>query len=626
MILQWFNARQASEAGAALADKLSPSAARIDKSGASPGDGALVEIVKRAVAELGGLRLNFYQRAKLANAFKWRLIENGIERKVADEVTQSLVLDMSTSQRSDSIVSTEPGAVVIPEKSKTAAQLLDTGNKFFGQSDYTSALASYAEVLKVNPRHAVALNNVGSVLFKLGRYIEAEQHYRGAITIIPEYPEAISNLGSVLRRRGYFSEAVVSLRRAVKLKPNYWDAHCDLGSALVVLADVRGAKARFKKVLKAKRHHIGALLGMAQIAAMEGRWEEAGKLLDQVMEIDSRNVMALAARSGLRKQTHADVHWLQAAEELTASEIDVYEEAILRFAIGKYFDDVGDFARAFESYERANEILKPTAEPYDRKRRARLVGDLIKVYTRDALAQPAKGASSSTIPVFVVGMPRSGTSLMEQIISSHPSAKGAGELTFWLDVMRKHDGAIGKGLTDESLIKTLAESYLGTLRAHSEDALRVVDKAPLNSEYLGVIHKVFPNARIIYMERDPIDTCLSCFFQAFPLTANFTLDLSDLAHYYREHKRLIDHWRTVLPAGTILDVPYSELVADQAGWTRKILDFIGLEWSDQCLSFERTERPVVTASYWQVRQRIYNTSVARWRNYEKFIGPLLSLR
>jgi hypothetical protein len=141
-----------------------------------------------------------------------------------------------------------------------------------------------------------------------------------------------------------------------------------------------------------------------------------------------------------------------------------------------------------------------------------------------------------------------------------------------------------------------------------------------------VIHSVFPNARIIYMRRDPIDTCLSCYFQQLAPALNFTMDLSDLAHHYRQHQRLMAHWRAVLPPGAILDVPYAELVADQEGWTRRILNFVGLEWDQRCLDFHTTERPVVTASYWQVRQRIYSDSVQRWRNYSDFIGPLLDLQ
>ena len=625
MILQWFNARQASEAGAVLADKLTPSAARIDGIGSKKNDSALGELVRPVGTEVRNLGLNFYQRAKFANAFKWRLIENGIERKVADEVTQSLVLEISMNPAAKTAPPNGPDVSPGQEQAQ-ASDMLVHGNILFEQGDYKAAFDAYAKLLKAHPRDVQALNNMGSVLFKLGRYIEAEQHFRGAISIQPEYPEAHANLGNVLRRRGYMSESEIPLRGAVKLRPDNLDAHCDLGLTLVSLGDIHGAKARFRKVLKAKPRHSNAMLGMAEIAGMEGHWEEAHRVLDRLLEVNPKNARAMAARSGLRKMTHADVDWLHAAEALISGGIDEYEEASLRLAIGKYFDDLGEFERAFESCKRANDLLKQVAEPYDRQARSRLVRDLTEVYTRDAAAQPAAGASLSTKPVFVVGMPRSGTSLVDQIICSHPSVKGVGESPFWPHMMSEHASALRKGAVDESLSKMLVESYLRTIGAHTTDALRIVDKAPVNSDYLPVIHSVFPNARFIYMQRDPIDSCLSCFFQAFPLTANFKFDLSDLAHYYKEHQRLIDHWRAVLPAGTILDVPYAELVADQEGWTRRILDFIGVEWDERCLHFEQAQRSVATASYWQVRQKVYTTSVARWRNYEKFIGPLLALR
>jgi hypothetical protein len=154
----------------------------------------------------------------------------------------------------------------------------------------------------------------------------------------------------------------------------------------------------------------------------------------------------------------------------------------------------------------------------------------------------------------------------------------------------------------------------------------VVDKAPINSDYLGLIHAVYPQARIIYLQRDPIDTCLSCYFQQFAPIMNFTMDLSDLAHYYREHQRLMAHWRSVLPAQALLEVPYAELVADQEKWTRRILEFVQLPWDERCMDFHKSDRTVHTASTWQVRQKIYRSSVERWRNYQKFIGPLRELK
>ena len=306
------------------------------------------------------------------------------------------------------------------------------------------------------------------------------------------------------------------------------------------------------------------------------------------------------------------------------SGISIWQEAELRFAIGKYCDDVKDFAQAFQNFKRGNELLKTAAEDYDRKGRSQFIDELIRVYSRESISNIGAAGSSSAKPVFVVGMPRSGTSLAEQIIASHPAAHGAGELDFWVAQIANGSGP-AQGILGEPSRPKVAAEYLRILESFSATASRVIDKAPVNSDFLGLIYAVFPNARVIYMQRDPIDTCLSCYFQQFLMGMNFTMDLSDLVHYYREHQRIMAHWRTVLPPGFILDVPYEELVADQETWSGKMLDFIGLEWDARVLEFHTHKRQVTTASAWQVRQKIYRSSVARWQNYEKFIGPLKAL-
>jgi hypothetical protein len=215
---------------------------------------------------------------------------------------------------------------------------------------------------------------------------------------------------------------------------------------------------------------------------------------------------------------------------------------------------------------------------------------------------------------------------VEQIIASHPQAMGAGELDFWNTNADKQRETLRSEGPDEPLARKLADSYLKLLERYSASALRVVDKSTFNTDHLGLIHLVLPQARIIYLQRDPIDNCLSCYFQDFANVASFTMDLQDLAHHYREHHRMISHWRSVLPQGALLLVPYAELVADPETWSRRIIEFIGLEWDARCLQFHETQRSVLTASNWQVRQPVYSRSVGRWRNYEKLIGPLLKLR
>jgi tetratricopeptide (TPR) repeat protein len=623
MILQWFDASEATKIGVELADQF---AAHGSQSAPRKQGDDLHLILQRVDREVRGLALNFYKKAKFANSFKWRLLENGVDKSLADEVTQRLVLHLSGNQSGPVLAGNSGAGTTDRPQPNDAKYLLMQGNRSMARGAYAEAIGFYEDLIEIAPRHAVANNNIGAALYKLGRYKEAQTYFGKAIKFEPDFPDAHSNMGNSLLVKGQYAVAEQFLRRAVKLNPRHVDARVNLGLTLVYLSRLREARPQFEKALKHQPRNAHALSGLAHVYMTEGEFDRAGAMLSRAREANPGMPRALALQAGLRKMTPADGAWLKSAEEVAASGVAPLDESELRFAIAKYYDDVQDFKRAFQNYKHANDLLKPIAEPYDGEVYKGFIDGMTRIYSREAVAGVNDGASNSTIPVFVVGMPRSGTSLTEQIISSHPSAKGAGEMTFWADTMHKHEALIRERPLDGSTRNELAEAYLRVLGPKSGDALRIVDKAPVNSDYLGVIHSVFPKARIIYMQRDPIDTCLSCYFQKFPLSLNFTLDLQDLASYFREHRRIITHWRAVLPPGAMLDVPYEELVADQAGWTRKILDFLGLEWDERCLEFQRTERAVATASFWQVRQRIYQSSVQRWRNYEKFIGPLLDLK
>jgi Flp pilus assembly protein TadD len=638
----WFNARDAAAAGTALADQFpvpqAPGPVRRGKQEAqhrSSGH-ALGEFFQRAARESRTLRLNFYRRATLANSFKWRLLENGVDAGTAEEVTRSLVLHISLKPAETTAIESPAaqsapvgdsgGAVSNPRGNGKAKKLLALGDETYARGDFEEAVACFQQFLRLKPGRAAVYNTLGIALRNLGRYAEAQDQFRKAIGKQPDNAEAHGSLGALQLSRGQLSEAEGSLRRAIKLKPDNLDQRSSLGLALVFLGRLADARAQFDKVLKVAPRHADALYGKGLIANMEGRFDEAVTLFKRTLDANPQMPRAWAALAGVRKMTPADNDWLARAEQIATGILAPLDEAGIRFAIGKYFDDVCDFERAFNNYKRANELLKTGAERYQPDVRTRFVDDLVRVYTPEAVARVGSGAAASIKPVFVVGMMRSGTSLAEQIIASHPAVVGAGELSFWNDTVRAHHGQLRQEMPGEPLSKQLADRYLGTLASHSQDALRVIDKAPINSDYLGIIHSVFPKARIIYMRRDPIDTCLSCYFQPFSATLNFTMDLADLAHYYREHQRLMAHWRRVLPPGAILEVPYAGLVSDQEGWTRKMIDFLGLEWDPRCLDFTATQRPVATASFWQVRQGIYKDSVQRWRNYKKYIAPLLELK
>ena len=627
-MLDWFNTREAAQAGAALADKYARRGVRGAVRGSTDIRGnssnALEQLLRHADSELRSLRLNFYKKAKFANSFKWRLIENGVARDIADEVTQSLVLHLAQSQvpalTQDSAA--EAGVVADPAKAQEAFQ---QGNRCLSKGAYAEAADFFKKATGLNPSHAESVNNLGVALCQLGRYKDAEPSFRQAIALKPHYPDPYLNLGVLQRSIGDLDAAEASIRRALKLNPSHVDARINLGIVLALRGRLRDAGACFAKALKAAPRNIDAMQGMAQLAYLEGRFAEAETAFKRILELDAKRPSTWAALAGLRRMTADDRDWFEGARQIAASGLKPMDEAELRFAIGKYCDDVGDFDEAFRNYQRGNELRKMAAPAYDREKRTSLIDDLIRGYSSEAISKIGAAGSASAKPVLVVGMPRSGTSLAEQIIASHPAAHGAGELSFWEMLVRTDRDARQGTLSEPARVK-IAEKYLRLLESHSADALRIVDKAPVNSDYLGLIYSVFPKARVIYMRRDPVDTCLSCYFQQFLMGVTFTTDLSDLAHYYRGHQRLMAHWHAVLPPGFILEVPYEELVADQETWTRKMLDFIGLEWNDRCLNFHENTRQVVTASAWQVRQKIYKNSVARWRNYEKFIGPLKALR
>jgi tetratricopeptide (TPR) repeat protein len=632
MLLDWFDTREAVAVGTTLADHVlpesSPSAAGRQK-GRAPKDwrANVPRFRQRVAREVGSLKLNLFKRAKLLNSFKWRLSELGFDPKSVDELTQ-LVLMQLVVKGAGADISEADGARSggRGQSARRMPMLLDEAEAQFAQGKYDETVRILEQALLIDHRNADAHVNIGVALCRLGRFGEAEQAFRGAVEIKPKHAAALFNLGTLLRDRGQFARSETTLQQAVKQDPKNAAALVSLGTTLGMRDRLGEAKKCMDKALRLKPRDAAALCGLGWIAGIEGRFQEAEKLYRDALEANPRHPGAWALLASVRRMTAADKDWLAAVESTLADGVGPAEEAKLRFAMGKYFDDLGNFPKAFDQYQRANALQKLLAEPYDRAARTKLIDDLIGGYTRQYFAQPVEGASQSERPVIVTGMMRSGTSLVEQIIASHPQAVGAGELDFWNTTALRQQESVQQGPRDGALTRKLAHSYLKILERYSADAARVVDKSTFNILHLGLIHSVFPRARLIYMRRDPVDTCLSCYFQDFANAASFTMDLSDLAHYYSGHHRVVTHWQSVLPAGALLEVPYAELVADPETWARKIIEFVGLEWDPRCLEFYKTQRRVLTASNWQVRQRVYSSSVGRWRNYQKFIGPLLKLR
>jgi hypothetical protein len=297
----------------------------------------------------------------------------------------------------------------------------------------------------------------------------------------------------------------------------------------------------------------------------------------------------------------------------------------LRFAMAKYLDDVGEYDRAFDSCAKANELVKTYRSPHSRLQLEQAFEYARQLYDAAWLESARARAPIGRRPIFVVGMPRSGTSLAEQILASHPAVFGAGELSFWKSASLRVGAASLESGASAALLESLAAEYEALLAKLAGERRSIVDKMPGNFAHLGMIHAALPGARIIHMQRHPIDTCLSIYFQNFHVAHTYANDLGDLAHYYGEYQRLMSHWRCVLPPAAILEVPYEALVAQPESWSRRMVEFVGLPWDEGCLEFHRTRRSVRTFSRWQVRQKITTASVERWRRYAAHVGPLLEL-
>jgi hypothetical protein len=268
---------------------------------------------------------------------------------------------------------------------------------------------------------------------------------------------------------------------------------------------------------------------------------------------------------------------------------------------------------------------------YDEKSALAVFDNIEKVFTQPLIEEKSGSGDATHVPIFVLGMPRSGTTLVEQILASHPQAHGAGELHNFFEAMLGVQGPDGRPVPatksvpalDAKIFADIGARYLAGIRELAPAASRIVNKMPNNYYFIGFIHLALPSAKIIHVIRDPIDTCVSCFSKLFTLELNYTYDLAELGRYYRQYERLMAHWRRVLPPGRILDVRYEDVVADLEGQTRRLLEHCELPWDKRCIAFHETERQVRTASAVQVRQPIYASAIGRWRPYKDFIGPLL---
>ena len=538
------------------------------------------------------------------------------------------------------------------------------GRALTGQGKFDGAENAYCHAVRSDRKNAAAYNNLGLLYMQSGETENAEVVFRQAIDANSNFILAYTNLASALSAQQRQVEAIEVCLQALGMQPNNVSALLSLGVARSGISDFDGAEEAFKKLIAIQPDHNQAVSNLGSVYSVRQRFDEAVALFRQALvinpgsphahlnlgmvlsetgqleeavnsfrravmydpeNIDAYYALAMSGREEFDDDTLDRVSKLSHHPSLTADHMSKAQ-----FTLGMQWEKKGYPEKAFTCYQQGNKIraleLEEMGQSFNSGEFLEQITAIKEHFSAEYFADHEGWGIESEQPVFIVGMPRSGTTLVEQIVASHPDATGIGERAEIMNIANDLAGINGRfpegieTLTPAEVTK-LADNYLLQIDKLGNGAARVADKMPFNFLYLGLIHLLFPKAKIIFCRRDPLDTGLSCYFQNFVQSHPWTCDLSHIGHHSNGCRELMVYWGEVFP-NSILVLDYEKLVADQETWTRSIIDHIGLDWNPACLDFHRAGNAVRTASKWQVRRPVYSQSVARWKPYEKQLQPL----
>lgn len=547
------------------------------------------------------------------------------------------------------------------DTTQRSAQLA-LANRLLQQGQAQAALERCHVLLRQFPEDGEVLHFLGLGYLQLHRLTEAEQYLGRALRLAPDSPNLLNELGIVRLKREAYDEALGLFSRALELDAKHSDALYNLAATFTVLrqpdrakgyldrlirvlpfsaqahvqaadnslalSDVEQAIRRGRKAVRLGPQHTPARLSLAESLEAGGRFKQAKFQYLSVLEREPAQFTALSRLLAL-KGTHIDDRHVRKAHAcLQAKALPEADQAQLHLALARFYDQQKQYDQAFQHLAAGNTI-KFRNHPFDSARFSEAIDRLIRTFSPEFVRSLQSPGIHSTRPVFIIGLPRSGTTLVEQILASHSRIEAGGELSTITSIaaqMSQNDVAYPEKMRelDPQARARMAMRYLDKLHAISPDAARVTDKMPFNFMHVGLISALFPGAKIIHCRRHALDTCLSCYFTTFSEHLQFASDLEALGRYYLDYQRLMDHWRTVLPA-PMLEMDYERLVGDTQESVRTLLAYCDVEWEAACLQFYRTERGVRTPSRWQVRQPIYANSVGRWRPYERHLQPLAKI-
>jgi len=419
-----------------------------------------------------------------------------------------------------------------------------------------------------------------------------------------------------------WDSAIRTLNRIVKADRDNASAWSDLGGAYLQAGEAGRAETALNRALALTPDAVPVLGNLANLKKQMGDAPAAAGFYRKILTQIPNSARAWEELARVKRFQAGDPDIDAMIKLLGAGGLNDEDRMYAEFALGKAHEDVGSYDQAFSHFAEANRLKRQTL-PFDIQAHRAAVDGLIRIFDADFMGRHQGQGHADTRPVFVLGMPRSGTTLIEQILASHSAVVGAGELEIMSEVVAASIPAFpgGAAMLSGHNFDAIGRQYVNSLGAYGNKAQRITDKMPRNFLFIGLIAVALPDARIIHCRRSPLDTCFSCFTQHFPFGQEFSNDLTELGAYYQLYGRLIDHWHRVLP-GRIFDVAYEDVIADPERQARRLIDFCGLAWEDACLNFHETKRQVATASAAQVREPIHARSVARWRRFAEHLGPL----
>ena len=516
------------------------------------------------------------------------------------------------------------------EHSSIIQQAMEIAVRHYDAGNLDEAADACDKVLHVDPVHTPALHLLGVVSHQSGNYDNAVNFFTQAITIQPDFATAHSNLGNTLNVLKQYDKALASHRKSIAIDPNLASSHCNLGNVHEVMGNLNEAVASYRDAISIKPDHAGYHTNLGVVFGFQGHAEEAMACYRNALAIDPYFAKAHLLLAHLKKHSEYDEEMQAMEHAYGMAGISNEQKAQLAFGLAKAFEDLHQYEKAFGFLAEGNSISRGRFS-YSTDTVARAFKEIQDTFDHSLFVKHQGGGCTDETPIFIVGMPRSGTSLVEQILASHPDVYGAGELKALEDIILSYSDKKGGAAYPKSIqqlnkydLGRMGTEYVNEIRKHSKDSRFITDKMPGNFLHLGIIKLALPKAKIIHCMRDPADNALSILKNQFSDSLPYAYEQSELAHYYNQYRELMKHWHNEFD-GLIHVVQYENVVANQKEETASLLKYCGLPWDNACLEFYKTSRSVQTASSDQVRRPIYGTSVQAWKRYEKQLAPMLKL-